>query len=80
MPDREVVNKLPKVVLKHKAERFDSLHRRFKRAVEKADTLQDLRKHEYFEKSSERKKRERAAARKREQRRIIEESMNRQSV
>ena len=46
-------------------ERIDSALRRFRKAVDKSGVLSDLRKHEYFEKPSEKKKRKQAAARKR---------------
>lgn len=44
------------------------MFRRWKKAVEKAGTMQDYRKHEFFEKNCEIRKRERAAAKKRAQR------------
>lgn len=50
-----------------KNERFESLFRRFKNAVEKADTMQELRKREFFEKPSMRRKRAKKAAIKRYQ-------------
>lgn len=49
--------------------------RRFKKAVEKAGTLNDARKHEFYEKPSAIRKREKAAAKKRAQR-ISREARN----
>lgn len=63
---------MPKVTLRHERESFESLMRRFKKAVEKSDLLKDLREYEFFEKPSERKKREKAAAVKRWQRKVME--------
>lgn len=66
---------MPKVTLKHKNEHFESLMRRWKKAVEKANTLQDYRKHEFYEKPTTIRKRQKAAAKKRAQR-ISEEARN----
>jgi small subunit ribosomal protein S21 len=44
-------------------ESFERALRRFKKRCEKAGVLSDLRKHQHFEKPSERKKRKRSAAR-----------------
>jgi len=66
---------MPGVSLKHPNESFESLMRRFKKAVEKADTLKILREYEAYEKPSERKKRLHAAAIKRWQRREYELSL-----
>ncbi len=46
-------------------ERIDSALRRFRKAVDKAGVMADLRKHEYYEKPSVQKKRKQAASRKR---------------
>jgi small subunit ribosomal protein S21 len=56
---------MPKVTLKHKNESFEQLMRRFKRAVEKADIIKEVRKRECFEKPSIKRKRAKAAAIKR---------------
>ena len=45
-------------------ENFESAYRRFKKQVEKAGVLSDLRKREYYEKPSEKRKKKQAAARK----------------
>lgn len=66
---------MPRVQLKHPNESFESLLRRFKKAVEKSDVLKILREYEAYEKPSERKKRLRAAAVKRWQRRSYELSL-----
>lgn len=46
-------------------ERFESLMRRFRKAVDKSGVMADLRKHEFYEKPSVKEKRKQAAARKR---------------
>jgi len=61
---------MPKVELKHERESFEGLMRRFKRSCEKADTLLEVRKREFFEKPTAKRKRKKAAAKKREQKRI----------
>ena len=65
---------MPKVTAKPN-ERFDSLLRRFKKAVDKADTMKDLRKYEFYEKPSEVRKRNKAAAKKRSYRQRMESEM-----
>lgn len=65
---------MPFVSLKHKNESFDGLLRRFKRAVEKADTLNDLRKYEFYERPGDKRKRAKAAAVKRQERITQEEN------
>lgn len=66
---------MPKVALKHPNESFESLMRRFKKAVEKSDILKTLREYEAYEKPSDRKKRLHAAAIKRWKRREYELSL-----
>ncbi len=66
---------MPGVKLKHPNESFESLMRRFKKAVEKSDIIKILREYEAYEKPSERKKRLHAAAIKRWQRREYELSL-----
>ncbi len=56
---------MAKVKLKHPNEHFDSLLRRFKKSVDKEDTLKDYREKEFFEKPSSKRKRAKAAAKKR---------------
>lgn len=53
------------VKLKHPKETFESLFRRFKKAVDKADVIKDFKKHEFFEKPTSKRKRAKAAAKKR---------------
>ena len=48
-----------------KNESLDDALRRFKRTVSKTGTLQDARKHEFYEKPSVRRKKKSEAARKR---------------
>lgn len=52
-------------------ESFESLYRRFKRAVERSGILSELKKYEYYEKPSVKRKRKQAAARKRELKRQL---------
>jgi small subunit ribosomal protein S21 len=53
---------------KHENEHFESLFRRFKRAVEKDGIIQEVRNREHYEKPSSVRKRAKAAAKKRYQR------------
>ncbi|MHA2404822.1 MAG: 30S ribosomal protein S21 [Candidatus Kariarchaeaceae archaeon] len=55
-----------------KNESFDKLLRRFKRAVEKDDLMNELRKREFYEKPTSKRKRAKAAARKRWERKQSE--------
>ena len=66
---------MPEVTLKHPNETFESLLRRFKKAVEKSDILKVLRDYDAYEKPSEEKKRKHAAAIKRWKRTQYEMSM-----
>lgn len=61
---------MAKVELKHPKESFESLLRRFKKAVDKDDVLKDYRKNEFHEKGSSKRKRAAAAAIKREEKRM----------
>jgi len=51
-------------------ESFESLMKRFKKAVERAGVLSDYKKHESYEKPSVKQKRKRAAAKKRAVKRL----------
>ncbi len=62
---------MPGVIAK-KNESFEKLLRRFKRAVEKDDLINELRKREFYEKPTSKRKRERAAACKRWERKQSE--------
>ena len=55
---------MPGVIAK-KNESFEKLFRRFKRTVEKADVINELRRREFHEKPTAMRKRKRAAAIKR---------------
>ena len=55
---------MPGVIAK-KNESFEKMFRRFKRAVEKADIVNELRRREFYEKPTAKRKRKRAAAVKR---------------
>lgn len=59
---------MPYVELKHPKESFESMLRRWKKAVDNDDTLKVLRKYEAFERPGDKKKRAKAAAIKRQQR------------
>jgi small subunit ribosomal protein S21 len=65
--------RLPAVRVKE-GESFESALRRFKKKCEKAGVLSDLRRHQHFEKPSERRKRKlNAARRKNLQRRLLDQ-------
>ena len=64
---------MPRVELRHKNEQFDSLFRRFRKAVEKADTIRELRRREAYEKPSAIRKRNKAAAKKRHERKLADQ-------
>ena len=61
---------MPGITLKpyEQTKNFEAAMRRFNKAVEKANTLNDVRKHEFYEKPSEVRKRRKAAAVKRARR------------
>ena len=61
---------MPSVKPKNKYESIDQLLRRFKRSVERADVIKDIRKHEFFEKPTSKRKRKKAAAKKRYQKQL----------
>ena len=64
---------MPAVRVKE-GESFDSALKRFKKKCEKAGVLSDLRRHQHFEKPSDRRKRKvNAARRKNLQRRLLEQ-------
>ena len=50
----------------YEGESFDNALRRFRKSVERAGILRDVKKHQIYEKPSERRKRRRIAARKKE--------------
>jgi len=57
----EAIYKMPGIRVKE-GESFESALRRFKKKCEKAGVLADLRRHQHFEKPSERRKRKLNAA------------------
>jgi small subunit ribosomal protein S21 len=63
---------LPGIRVKE-GESFESALRRFKKKCEKAGVLADLRRHQHFEKPSERRKRKLNAARRKNQARRQQE-------
>ncbi len=62
---------MPGVIAK-KNESFEKLLRRFKRAIEKDDIINEIRKREYYEKPTVARKRAKAAAKKRWERKYEE--------
>ena len=62
---------MPGVIAKRN-ESFEKLMRRFKRAVEKDDIINELRKREFYEKPTSKRKRRKAAAVKRWERKLAE--------
>jgi small subunit ribosomal protein S21 len=61
---------MPSVTPKHANENIEAFLRRFKRAVENADVIKDIRKKEYYEKPTAMRKRKKAAAKKRHQKEV----------
>ena len=55
-------------------ESFEKALRRFTKSCERSGILADIRKHQHFEKPSEKRKRKMAAARRKTRRRFYEES------
>jgi len=66
------VNYMTKITV-YEGESFDNAIRRFRKSVERAGILRDVKKHEIYEKPSEKRKRRLIAARKKEQKRQREE-------
>ncbi len=56
---------MPKVELRNDKERFDQLLRRFRKSVDNADIMKEVRDREAFEKPTTKRKRAKAAAIKR---------------
>ncbi len=63
---------MPGVIVKQN-ESFESALRRFKKTCEKAGILSDIRKHQHFEKPSDRRKRKLNAAKRKNRQRIMKE-------
>jgi len=61
---------MPKAVIKHKYERFETLFKRFNRAVDKDKTLLEVKKRQEFIKNSEKNKIRKNKARKAEKKRM----------
>lgn len=68
---------MPSVQPKHKNEHFEAMLRRFKKAVERADIMKEVRDRECYEKPSIKRKRAKAAAKKRTQREQQQQQLNR---
>ena len=62
---------------KHRTESFDSLFRRFKKTIEKKDTINEVRKREHYVKSSTKRKLAKELAQKKEQKRQEEQNTKR---
>ena len=62
---------------KHNGESFESLMRRFKKGCEKSNILLEVKKREFYEKSSSISKRARGIAKKKEQKRQEEQRLHR---
>lgn len=60
-------------IIVYEGESFDNAIRRFRKSVERAGILRDVKKHEIYEKPSEKRKRRSIAARKKELKRQREE-------
>lgn len=58
---------MPQVKPKHPNESFEALLRRFKRVVDNADVIKDVRQKDFYEKPTSKRKRKKAAAIKRHQ-------------
>ena len=71
---------MPSVTKKHANESGEQMLRRFKRAVENANTLEDYRAKEFFEKPSAKRKRAQAAAKKRAQKLIESDSVKKKRL
>ena len=63
---------------KFKNESFESLMKRFKKSVEKRDTINEVKRREQFEKPSLKQRKARELARKKEQKRQEDQSLHRQ--
>jgi small subunit ribosomal protein S21 len=63
---------MPSATRRFKDESFESIFKRWKKAVEKDGTLQELKKREFYEKPSSKRKRQKVASMKRNQRKVEE--------
>ena len=66
---------MPSVTKRNDHESVDAMIRRFKKLVDRADTIKDARKHEFYEKPAAERKRAKAAAGKREEKRRREDRL-----
>jgi ribosomal protein S21 len=64
---------MARVSLNHPDERFNSLYRRFRKAVERDNIMLDLREHEFFTSAAENRKRALARAKRRDAKRQADE-------
>ncbi len=60
-------------IVVYNGESFDNAMRRFRKAVERAGILKDIKKHQTYEKPSEKRKKKLIAARKKQYRKMKEE-------
>ena len=65
---------------KHRNESFESLMKRFKKTVEKKDTINEVRKREHFTKPSTKRKLAKEMATKKEQKRQEDQDIKRTPV
>ncbi|MBN1351534.1 30S ribosomal protein S21 [candidate division KSB1 bacterium] len=65
---------MPSVIVRD-GETFEKAFRRFTKACEKAGLMSDIKKHQHFEKPSERRKRKLNAARRKQRRMLMLEGM-----
>ncbi len=63
---------MPAVIVRDN-ESFEKAFKRFKKACEKAGLMSDIKKHEHFEKPSERRKRKLNAAKRRQRKLMMQE-------
>ncbi len=60
-------------IVVYNGESFDNAMRRFRKAVERAGILKDIKKHQNYEKPSEKRKKKLIAAKKKQYRKMKEE-------
>ncbi len=73
--NKKVVSSLPGVYLNEDEYNFDIALRRFKKQVEKAGILSEMKKRQHYEKPSVMRKKKKAAARKRLMKKIRKQNM-----
>jgi len=71
---------MPHATRRFDEESFESLFKRWKKAVEKSGIIQEFRNREFYEKPSLIRKRKKAAAVKRNQRKLEEERLGKRKI